>query len=147
MAQAALGSVVVRRRRRFAHKDEELLDVALDAPAQLGLGCRAVIQEGTADGQQALFPGLLCSAPLLFLGMGKGFGLSVEPVDGFGPLGQLTVIGVEALQVVDVPQQMGPAPLFGAVVMVVGSIEIADQHPREPVAEDFIHHRLAAATP
>ena len=134
-------------RRRFAHKYEELLDVALDAPAQLGLGCRAVIQEGTADGQQALFPGLLCGAPLLFLGMGEGFGLSVEPVDGFGPLGQLAVIGVEALQVVDVPQQVGPAPLFGAVVMVVGGVEIADQHPREPVAEDFIHHRLASATP
>ena len=40
----------------------EIVEEATRA-AQLGLGCRAIIQEGTADGQQALFPGLLSGAP------------------------------------------------------------------------------------
>ena len=37
MTQAALGSVVVRWHVWFGHEDEEFLDVALNAPAQLGL--------------------------------------------------------------------------------------------------------------
>ena len=135
MAQAALGGVVVRRRRRFAHKYEELLDVALDAPAQLGLGCRAVIQEGTADGEQALFPGLLCGAPLLFLGMGEGFGLSVEPVDGFGPLGQL-LIGVRSWM---------SRSRWAQHRCLGRPVEIADQPP-EPVARTTCRGHAAGSS-
>ena len=32
-AQAAFGGVIVRRRRRFSHEDEELFDVAFNASA------------------------------------------------------------------------------------------------------------------
>ena len=62
MSQAALGSVVVRWHVRFSHEDEEFpvsntgqaLEVALDASAQLGLGCRRVVPEGLAEGQQVV---------------------------------------------------------------------------------------------
>ena len=59
---------------------------------------------------------------------GLGFSLAVELVDGVSPLRQPVVLGVECAQVVDVPQQVGPAALLGAIIMVVGSVEIADQH-------------------
>ena len=85
MAPAALGGVVVRWHVRFGHEDEEFLDVALDAPAQLGLGCRRVVPEGLADGQQLSFQGQLGGAPPLGLGMSAGFGPVVNPVDGVGP--------------------------------------------------------------
>ena len=42
-----------------------------------------------------------------------------------------------------VTQQMSPAALFGTVVVVVGGVEVADQHASKPLAQDFIHHRLA----
>ena len=75
MAQAAFGGVVVRRHVRFGHEDEEFpvsstwqaLDVALDASAQFGLGCRRVRQERAAEGQQLSFQGQLGGAPLLGL--------------------------------------------------------------------------------
>ena len=67
-------------------------------------------------------------AALLGLGSGVGFSLAVELVDGVSPLRQPVVLGVECAQVVDVPQQVGPAALLGAIIMVVGSVEIADQH-------------------
>ena len=47
----------------------------------------------------------------------------------------------------DVPQQVGPAALLGAIIMVVGSVEIADQYSGESIAQGFIHHRFAAAPP
>ncbi len=43
----------------------------------------------------------------------------------------------------DVPQQVGPAALLGAVVVVVGGVEVADQHAGELRTQDFIHHGLA----
>ncbi len=59
VAQAAFGGVVVWWRLGLGHKDEEFsassagqaLDVALDASAQLALGCRGVVEEGLADAQ------------------------------------------------------------------------------------------------
>ena len=36
---------------RFGHKDKEFPDVAFNASAQLGLGCRRVVPEGLAEGQ------------------------------------------------------------------------------------------------
>ncbi len=77
--------------------------------------------------------------------MGEGGRLTVELVDGVSPLGQPVIIGVECAQVVDVPQQVGPTALLGAVVMVIGGVEVADQHASELIAQDLIHHGLAAA--
>ncbi len=67
--------------------------VVLHASAQPGLdGQRVtperVIEEGTAEGQQASFQGQLGAAALLRCGVGKGHGLAVELVDGVRPLGQ-----------------------------------------------------------
>ena len=63
--------------------------------------------------------------------MSAGFGPVVNPVDGVGPPGQWRIIGVAGALVVDVPQQVGPAALLGAVIMVVGSVAIADQYAAE----------------
>ena len=82
--------------------------MALDASAQLGLGCRRVVPEGLAEGQQLSFQGQLGGAPPLGLGMSAGFGPVVNPVDGVGPPGQWRSIGVEGAQVMDVPQQSLP---------------------------------------
>ena len=60
--------------------------------------------------------------------MVKGCGVAVGVLDCASPLGYGGVIWVDGLQVVDVPQQVSPAALYGAVVMVVGGVEIADQH-------------------
>ena len=121
--------------------------MAFNASAQLGLGCRRVVPEGLAEGQQLSFQGQLGGAPPLGLGMSAGFGPVVNPVDGVGPPGQWRIIGVEGAQVVDVPQQVYPAALFGAVIVMVSSVEIADQHASKLLAQDFIHHRLAPAPP
>ncbi len=93
------------------------------------------------------FQGQLGGAPLLFLGRGAGFGSVVNPMDGVGPPGQWRSIGVAGALVVDVPQQVGPAPLLGAIIMVVGSVAIADQYSGESIVQGFIHHRLAPAPP
>ena len=61
----------------------------------------------------------------------QGLGRNVELVDRLGPLGQPGVFRVQPLQVVDVPQQMGPAPLLQARVVMVSGVEIADQHSSE----------------
>ena len=82
-------------------------------------------------------------AAALLLGMGEGFGPVVNPVDRFGPLCEWRVIRVEGSQVVDVPQQVDPAVLLGAVVVVIGSVEIADQHTGELFAQHLVHHGLA----
>ena len=47
----------------------------------------------------------------------------------------------------DVPQQVGPAALLGAIIMVVGSVEIADQYSGESIAQRLVHHRLAPTPP
>jgi hypothetical protein len=46
---------------------------------------------------------------------------------------------------VDVPEQMDPAPLLQTRIMVVGSMEITDQHPLEQLAQYLIHHLLVPA--
>ena len=113
--------------------------MALDASAQLGLGCRRVVPEGLAEGQQLSFQGQLGGAPPLGLGMSAGSGPVVNPVDGVGPPGQWRSIGVEGAQVMDVPQQVGPAALLGAIIMVVGSVAIADQYSGESIAQRLVH--------
>ena len=79
VAQAAFGGVVVRWHLGLGHEDEEFLeeflDVVLHASAQPGLDGQRVIQEGTAEGQQAFFQDRLGGAALLLCGMGKGRGL------------------------------------------------------------------------
>ena len=42
---------------------------------------------------------------------------------------------------------MNPATPLGAVVVVVGGVEVADQYSGEAVAQSFIHHFLVAAPP
>ncbi len=59
-------------------------------------------------------------------------------------LGQPEIVGVEDAQVVDVPQQMCPAALVGAVIVMVGSIEVADQHASKLIAQDLVHHGFAS---
>ena len=108
MAQAALGRVVVRWHFGFGHEDEEFLDVAFDASAQLALDRRRVRQERVADGQQLPLPGQLGNTPLPWLVMVAGFGCDIELVDCRGPSGQCGVFGVAGALVVDVPQQVGP---------------------------------------
>ena len=67
--------------------------------------------------------------------MCKSLGLDIDTMDGVGPLCQWRVLEVEGAQVVDVPQQMGPAALFGTVVVVVGGVEVADQHASKLLAQ------------
>ena len=123
---AALGGVVVRRRCGFRHEDEEFFDVALDASAQFGRCGRWVVEEGLADGQQLSFQGQLGGAPPLCPGVGAGFGPVINPVDGVSPPRQWRIIGVESTQVVDVPQQVYPAALYRAVIVMVSGVEVAD---------------------
>ena len=82
--------------------------MALDASAQLGLGCRRVVPEGLAEGQQLPLPGQLGGAPPLGLGMSEGFGPVINPVDSVGPPGPWRSIGVAGALVMDVPQQSLP---------------------------------------
>ena len=42
----------------------------------------------------------------------------------------------------DLPQQVGPAALLGAVVVMVGGVEVADQRPGELLAQRLVHHLL-----
>ena len=121
--------------------------MALDASAQLGLGCRRVVPEGLAEGQQLSFQGQLGGTPQLGLGMSAGFGPVVNPVDDVGPPGQWRSIGVECALVVDVPQQVRPAPLLRAVIMVVDSVEIADQYSGERIAQRLVHDCFAPTPP
>ena len=80
---------IVRRHIRFSREDEEFLDVARHASAQLGLGRRRVIRRRrTAKYQQASFQGQLDGAPLFLCGMCKGCVLAVELLDGLTPLRQ-----------------------------------------------------------
>ncbi len=66
--------------------------VVLHASAQPGLDGQRVIQEGTAECQQASFQGQLGGAALLRCGVGESSGLAVKLVDGIGPLCQWRVI-------------------------------------------------------
>ena len=113
VAQAAFGRVVVRWHFGFGHEDEEFLDVALDASAQLALDRRRVRQERAADGQQLPLPGQLGNTPLPGLVMVAGFGCDIELVDCRGPSGQCGVFGVAGALVVDVPQQVGQQRCLG----------------------------------
>ena len=92
-----------------------------------------------AEGQQPPFQGQLRGATRCFLGMGEGSGPAVEFQDGVSPLGQWRIIRVEGAQVVDVPQQVGPAPLLGAIVIVVSGVEIADQYSGESIAQRLVY--------
>ena len=71
----------------------------------------------------------------------------VELVDGLRPLGQPEIIGVEDAEGVNVPQQVGPAALLGTVIVVLGGVEVADQHAGKLIAQDLVHHGFAAASP
>ena len=66
-----------------------------------------------------------------WLVMAEGFGLDIELVDCRGPSSQYGIFGVEGSLVVHVPQQVGPAPLLGAIIMVAGDVEVAEQHAGE----------------
>ena len=61
--------------------------------------------------------------------MVEGLGGKVDVVDCRRPPGQFLVLGVEDLQVVDVPQQVDPAPLLQPWVMVVGGVEVLTNTP------------------
>ena len=113
----------------MGHKDEQFLDEPLDTLGQVALDRRPVFQEWTTAGQQFPLQLLLDPPALPGIGMGEGFRPSVDLVDFPSPLGQFLVPGVEGPQVADVPQQVYPAPLLQAWVMVGSGIEVADQDP------------------
>ena len=79
--------------------------------------------------------------------MAEGFGLNIELVDCRHPADQCSVFGVEGSLVVNVPQQVGPAPLLSVIVMVAGGIEIADQHAGERIAQRLVHDCFAPTPP
>ena len=106
-AQTSLGSVVVRRHGGFGDEDEQFLDELRNAPAQLALHRRWVIQESAAAGQQFTLQPQLDPPPLPLIGMGEGLRLGIDFMDCRRPPGQPDVLGVEGLQVVDVPQLLG----------------------------------------
>ena len=108
-----------------AMKTEQFLDELRNAPAQLALHRRWVIQESAAAGQQFTLQPQLDPPPLPLIGMGEGLRLGIDFMDCRRPPGQPDVLGVEGLQVVDVPQ------LLGTSVMMVGGVEVADQDPTE----------------
>ena len=60
---------------------------------------------------------------MAWLGSGKdrGLGLRVDLVNRLGPLSQPSVFWVQPFQVMDIPQQMSPAPLLQARVVVIGA--------------------------
>ena len=60
-------------------------------------------------GQQFPLQLLLDPPALPGIGMGECFRLRVDLVDCPSPLGQFLVLGVEGLQVVDIPQQVRPS--------------------------------------
>ena len=140
---AALGGGIVRRRLRLSHEDEKLpassagqaFDMAVDASAQPGLNRRRVIQVGLAERQQPSFQSQL----------GGGRRCSEELVDGASPPAQPVIVGVDGPEVVDVPQQMRPAALLGAVVVMAGGVAVADQRSGKLIAQDFIDDRLASS--
>ena len=80
-AQARLRGVVVRGHGGLGHKNEEFVDVLLNAPAQLALDRRRVFQEGAALGQQLSLQPPLGPLTLPGLGMDEGLGRQVNPVD------------------------------------------------------------------
>ena len=82
--------------------------MAVDASAQSGWCRRRVIQAGLTERQQASFQSQL----------GGGRRCSEELVDGASPPAQPVIVGVDGPEVVDVPQQMRPAALLGAVVVM-----------------------------
>ncbi len=47
----------------------------------------------------------------------------------------------------DVPQQVGPAALLGAIIMVVGGVAIADQYSGESIAQRLVHDCFAPTPP
>ena len=100
-----------------------------------------------ADGQQLPLPGQLGNTPLPWLVMVAGFGCDIELVDCRGPSGQCGVFGVAGSLVVDVPQQVRPAPLLGAIIMMVGSVEIADQYSGESIPQRLVHDCFAPTPP
>ena len=128
-------------------EQNRLLKTAIHQLSHAQIRSMAVRQERAADGQQLPLPGQLGNTPLPGLVMVAGFGCDIELVDCRGPSGQCGVFGVAGALVVDVPQQVGPAALLGAVIMVVGSVEIADQYSGESIAQRFVHHRLAPTPP
>ena len=118
----------------------EFLDVALDASAQPWGTGRA---GGLAEGQQLSFQGQLGGAPPLGLGMSAGFG----PVVNRGrrrptwPVAQHRGRGCAGR---GCPAAGGPSTLLGAVIMVVGGVEIADQYSGESIEP---RHDCFASTP
>ena len=81
------------------------------------------------------------------LEMSAGLGPVVNPVDDVGLPGQWRSIGVDGALVVDVPQQVRPAPLLRAVILVVGGVEIADQYSGERIAQRLVHDCFAPTPP
>ena len=69
----------------------------------------------------------------------------VEPPHSVGPLRQHCILRVQRLQLVDVPQQVGPAPLLQSRVVVVGGVEVACQNPAKLLAQRLVHHLSAPA--
>ena len=64
-----------------------------------------------------------------------------------GPFGQPLVLRVFLLQLVDVPQEMGPTPLVQPLMHVVSTVEVTDQHPFKLVSQHLLNHLAAPAGP
>jgi hypothetical protein len=139
MPQAPLGGVVLRWHGWVGHKSEQFLDEAFNAPTELAPECQGVIKKGPTQGQHFSSCANWARRPSCAWGVTRVLGLSVELMDCLGPLGQAGVFWVQPFQVMDVPQQVGPAPLLEPRVMVIGGVEIAHHHPAEGPTQHFIY--------
>jgi len=75
-------------------------------------------------------------------GLRKATAARVALLHAGGPAPQASVGGVHARQFVDLAQQMRPAALMQARIVVVGGVEVGHQHPGEVVPQRGVHHRL-----
>jgi len=145
--QASFRRIVVWGNQWLSHEDEELRQEAYNPPTELALYGQRVVHEGTAERQQLFLQAVLLLAANPGIRVGDQASVIIDGPDRYSPLGKADVLGIELAQVVDIPQQVGPAALVQPRVMIIGRVEVADQHPAEVLTEHFVHHAFAPAPP
>src|SRR5690606_2397830 len=86
--QAPLRLVVVRWDRRVRHKDEQFLEVPLDASAELLLDRQAILQKRRTKSPQPLLEDALHPLALPLVRTGEGVRLLIQVVNRSGPARQ-----------------------------------------------------------
>src|SRR5690606_827675 len=122
-------------------------EVPLDASAELLLDRQAILQKRRTKSPQPLLEDALHPLALPLVRTGEGVRLLIQVVNRSGPARQSPISWIEPLQVVDVAHQVAPAPLMHTRIVMVGRVEVADEHSVEGVAEDFIDHVFDPPTP